>query len=75
MLHVKITGIGNSTGVILPREALARLKVDKGDSLYLIETPDGGYRVSAHDPVFAEQMAVARQIMHDRRAVLAELAK
>jgi putative addiction module antidote len=74
MQLVKITGIGNSAGVVLPKDVLARLQVGKGDSLFLIETPDG-YRITPHDPVFEQQMAVARGIMHDRRAVLRELAK
>jgi putative addiction module antidote len=74
MQMLKITTVGNSAGVILPKEVLARLKVDKGDSLFLVETTDG-YRITPHDPVFAEQMAVARQIMKERRAVLRELAK
>ena len=73
-MKLKITTIGNSAGVILPKEVLARLKVDKGDTLFLIETPDG-YRITPHDPVFEAQMAAARQVMKERRAVLRELAK
>jgi len=75
MHQVKISSIGNSAGVILPKDVLARLKANKGDTLYLIETPDGGYRITPHDPVFEEQMAVARRLMKERRAVLHELAK
>jgi putative addiction module antidote len=75
MQHLKITSVGNSAGVILPKDVLARLKLDKGDTLYLIETADGGYRITPHDPDFEAQMAVARQVMKDRRAVLHELAK
>ncbi len=74
MQHLKITAVGNSAGVILPKEVLARLKVDKGDTLFLIETPDG-YRITPHDPEFEAQMAAARQLMKERRAVLRELAK
>ena len=62
MQHVKITAIGNSAGIILPKEVLARLKVDKGDTLFLVETPEG-YRITPHDPVFEQQRAVARRIM------------
>jgi putative addiction module antidote len=72
--HVKITAIGNSAGIILPREVLARLRVEKGDSLFPIETLVG-YRITPHDPVFEAQMDVARRIMKERRAVLHELAK
>ena len=74
MQHVKVTAIGNSAGVILPKEVLARLKVDKGDTLFLIETPDG-YRLTPHDPDFEAQMAEARAVMKERRAVLRELAR
>ena len=74
MQHLKITAVGNSAGVILPKEVLARLKVDKDDTLFLIETPDG-YRITPHDPEFEAQMAAARQLMKERRAVLRELAK
>jgi putative addiction module antidote len=75
MLTLKLTTIGSSAGVILPKEALARLKVQKGDTLYLTETPDGGYRVSACDPEFERQMRLAEQIMHDDRDILRALAK
>lgn len=74
MQNLKVTAIGNSAGVILPKEVLARLKVEKGDTLFLIETPDG-YRITPHDPVFEAQMTAARAIMKERRAVLRELAK
>jgi putative addiction module antidote len=74
MLSVKLTAIGNSLGVILPKEALARLKVGKGDTLYITETPDG-YRLTPYDPAFEQQMKVARGVMKKRRAALRELAK
>lgn len=74
MLSVKLTAIGNSLGVVLPKEALARLKVGKGDTLYITETP-GGYRLTPYDPAFEEQMKVARGVMKKRRAALRELAK
>lgn len=74
MIQVKISAVGNSAGVILPKDVLARLGVEKGDNLFLIDTPDG-YRISAYDPVFEEQMGVARRVMKERRAVLRELAK
>jgi putative addiction module antidote len=71
---LKLTRIGNSVGVVLPKEALARLRVDAGDSLYLTESPEG-FRVTPYDPEFAEQMAAAEKVMKRRRAVLRELAK
>jgi putative addiction module antidote len=74
MHALKLTQIGNSVGVILPKELLARLKVEKGDVLYVTDSPDG-VRITAHDPVFETQMTAARSIMKKRRAVLRELAK
>ena len=72
-MKLKITTIGNSAGVILPKELLARLRVDKGDTLYALETPDG-VRLTAHDPEFARKMEVAEQIMRDHRDLLRKLA-
>ena len=74
MHALKLTQIGNSVGVILPKEVLARLKLEKGDTLYLTESPDG-MRITPHDPVFENQMQTARDIMKSRRAVLREVAK
>ena len=74
MVALKITAIGNSLGVVLPKEVLARLRVEKGDTLYLTEAPDG-FRVTPYDPEFEAQMDVARRVMKKRRNVLRELAK
>ena len=74
MHMLKLTQIGNSVGAIFPRELLSQLQLDKGDSLYVTDTPDG-LRITKHDPAFAEQMQAAREIMKKRRAVLHELAK
>ena len=74
MSALKLTQIGNSVGLILPKEILAKLGVTKGDSIYAIETPDG-LRLTATDPEFEADMAEARRIMKKRRAVLRELAK
>jgi putative addiction module antidote len=74
MHALKLTQIGNSVGVILPREMLAKLGVTKGDTIYAIDQPDG-VRLTTADPHFGAQMEAARQIMKDRRAVLRELAK
>ena len=73
-MKLKITTIGNSAGVILPKELLARLRLEKGDELYALETPDG-IRLTAYDPLWAAQMEVAEQVMRDRRTLLHELAK
>jgi putative addiction module antidote len=74
MIELKLTAIGNSLGVVLPKEALARLKVTKGDTLFITETPDG-YRLTPYSPDFEAQMTAARKIMKRRRAALRELAK
>jgi len=74
MHALKLTQIGNSVGVILPKEVLARLKVEKGDTLYVTDSPDG-VRLTPHDPAFAAQMDAARDVMKRRRNVLRELAK
>ena len=74
MHALKLTQIGNSIGVILPREMLAKLGVTKGDTIYAIDQPDG-VRLTVADPDFAAQMQVARRVMKERRTVLRELAK
>jgi putative addiction module antidote len=74
MNELKLTQIGNSVGVILPKELLAKLGVGKGDTVYAIEQPDG-IRLTTADPEFAAQMEVARAVMKKWRNVLRELAK
>ena len=74
MSALKLTQIGNSVGVILPKEVLARLKLAKGDVVYLTENPEG-VTLSPTDPTFEAQIDAARGIMKKRRAVLRELAK
>ena len=74
MHTLKLTQIGNSVGVVLPREMLARLGVEKGETLFVSEAPDG-LRLVRTDPEFEAQMKAARDVMKKRRAVLKELAK
>ena len=74
MISLKLTQIGNSVGFVLPREAAQRLKVEKGDTIYLTESPDG-YRLVPYDPKFEAQMSAAERIMKKRRNVLRALAK
>lgn len=74
MLKLKVIGIGSSTGVVLPKEALARLKVAKGDFVFLTESSDG-FRITPYDPEFEGQMTLARKFMRERRDALRELAK
>ena len=73
-MKLKITTIGNSAGVILPRDLLARLRLEKGDELYALETQDG-IRLTTYDPELAAQMEVAEQVMRERRTLLNTLAK
>ncbi|MCC7097243.1 MAG: AbrB/MazE/SpoVT family DNA-binding domain-containing protein [Thermomonas sp.] len=73
-MKLKISAIGNSAGIILPKELLARLRLEKGDELYVLETPDG-IRLTTFDPVFAAQMEVAEKIMRDDRDLLRKLAQ
>lgn len=74
MLALKITKIGNSSGLLLPKEAMAKLRVEQGDTVYLTETPDG-FRLTPHDPDFERQMTLARKVMKKHRRALRELAK
>ena len=74
-MHVlKLTQIGNSVGAVVPKELLAKMRLEKGDEFYVTETPDG-LRITPHNPEFEEQMRMGREIMKERRAVLRELAK
>jgi putative addiction module antidote len=66
--------VGNSAGVVFSKEVLARLKLDKGDAVYLTESPDG-YRLTPYNPEFESLMTAARKVMKKRRAALRELAK
>ncbi|MGV8838999.1 MAG: AbrB/MazE/SpoVT family DNA-binding domain-containing protein [Bauldia sp.] len=72
--RLKLTKIGNSVGAILPKEMLAALHAELGDTLFVTEAP-GGFRITPYDPEFEEQMDHARRIMKSRRNALRELAK
>lgn len=74
MTKLKITTIGSSAGVVLPKEVLARLRVAKGDTLFLTESPDG-FRITPYDPEFEEQLTLARKFMRQHRDALRGLAK
>lgn len=71
---LKVVKIGNSVGVVLPREVLAKLRIEQGDEIFLSESP-AGYLMQAHDPDFVEAMAEAEAIMREDRDVLAVLAR
>ena len=74
MIPLKLTQIGNSTGVLLPKEALEKMHVSKGDVIYLTESPDG-FRVTPYDPQFESQMEAAADIMKRYRNTLKILAQ
>lgn len=74
MASVKVVAIGNSTGVILPKEIVQRLRVEKGDTLYVLETPQG-IELTPYDREFAAQMEVAESVMREDRDVLKKLAE
>lgn len=73
-MKLKITAIGNSAGVILPRELLARLRLAKGDAVYATELPDG-IKLAPFDPALARQMEAAVRVMRKRRTLLKKLAE
>ncbi len=74
MNTLRVTTIGNSAGVILPRELLDRLRVEKGDLLYVLETPRG-IELTPYDPEFGAQMDAAERVMRADRDVLRKLAE
>jgi putative addiction module antidote len=75
MIALKVTQVGNSVGVVLPREALAKLGVTKGDTLYLVDAPGGDMRLSPYSAKIARQIALGEEIMHEYRDTLRALAK
>ena len=75
MLTFKVTTVGSSAGFILTKEAMARLKVSKGDTVFLTEAPDGGYRLTPYNPDFERQMTLAEDILREDRDILRTLAK
>jgi putative addiction module antidote len=74
MTVLKLTTIGTSTGAVIPKEMLARLKVGKGDTLYAIETPEG-YLLTPYDPAIEEQLKAGREFMKEYRDTFKALAK
>jgi putative addiction module antidote len=75
MTALKLTQIGNSVGLVLPKELLARLRLERGGTVFLTKTSDGAVMMNPYDANFEVQMAVARKIMKRRRQVLRELAR
>ncbi len=75
MIQLKVRQVGNSLGVVLPKEALARLNLKDGDILYLTESPEGSMRITPYDPAFEAQMRAAREGVGQYRNALRELAR
>ena len=74
MTALKLTQIGNSVGVILPKDMLARLKLEKGDLLYVTDAADG-INLTPYDPALDEQVTAGRQFMREFRDTFHQLAK
>ena len=74
MQGIKLTQIGNSVGLILPKELLARLKLEKGDTVYLTDAP-GGVTITPNNPSFEEQLVLGREFMREYRDTFNALAK
>lgn len=74
MSALKLTQIGNSLGVILPKELLARLKLEKGDTVFFTEAANG-VMLTPYDPALEEQLKLGREFMHDYRDTFHQLAK
>ena len=73
-IELKVRKVGNSLGLVLPKEAISRLNVESGDALFITEAP-GGFRLTPANPEFAKQMQVAKKVMKRYRNTLRELAK
>jgi putative addiction module antidote len=74
MATLKLTAVGTSTGVVIPKEMLKRLKVGRGDTLFAIETPSG-YLLTPYDPEVEEELAIGRKFMQKYRETFKALAK
>jgi putative addiction module antidote len=75
MVQLKIRRFGNSLGVVLPKEVIQRLQTGDGERVFLIEAPDGDYRLTPYDPAFEKKMEKAEEIMGRYRNTLRALAK
>jgi putative addiction module antidote len=75
MVELKVRKFGNSLGVVLPKEVIHHLRAAEGEALFLIEAPDGGYRLTPYDPAFEQKMAIADDLIRRYRNALHTLAK
>jgi putative addiction module antidote len=72
--ELKLRKVGNTVGLILPKEALARMNVEEGDVVFLAETTDGGFRITRSNPKFAKKMKVAQRLSRRYGNALKEVA-
>ena len=72
---LQVKKIGNSTGLILPKELLARLKLSEGDKLHVIEQTERGIKLSPYDPKHAKAMEIARRSFRKYADTYKALAK
>jgi putative addiction module antidote len=75
MSALKLTQVGNSVGLILPKEVLARLKLVKGDTVFVTDAANGGVTLTPYDPGLDEQLRLGREFMHEFRDTFHQLAK
>jgi putative addiction module antidote len=75
MVALKLRKVGNSIGLVLPKEILGRLRAKEGQEVFLVEGPDNSYRLTTYDPAFRKKMEKAEEIMGRYRNTLRELAK
>lgn len=75
MVALKIRKVGNSLGVVLPKEVISRLRTGEGEEVFLLEGPNNTYRITPFDPAFEKKMAKAEEIMARYRNTLHVLAK
>ena len=75
MIELKVRKVGNSLGIVLPKDVINRLRTEDGKPLFLVEAPDGSYQLTPYDPAFAEKMAKADDIIDRYRNTLHVLAK
>ncbi|TAH10434.1 MAG: AbrB/MazE/SpoVT family DNA-binding domain-containing protein [Curvibacter sp.] len=74
MSALKLTQIGNSVGLILPKEILARLKLEKGDTVFVTDAANG-VTLTPYDPALEEELRLGREFMREYRDTFHQLAK
>ena len=74
-MKIEIKKIGNSDGLLLPRELMQRLDLKRGQQLHVVELAGGGFQAMPYDPDFGETMRIADEVMDEYRDTLATLAK